>query len=206
MALASTVAFQSTPPTQGSDACQPYRRVQPRRFNPRPPRRGATPFQRNADDDKSVSIHAPHAGERHGILPRRYATISFQSTPPTQGSDMMALPPLTFWAFQSTPPTQGSDGCLPNNICTSRGFNPRPPRRGATWWLCHRGRLTRFQSTPPTQGSDPGRNRAAGDVGSFNPRPPRRGATYLYRQKDSGTYVSIHAPHAGERHAACCGH
>ncbi len=126
--------FQSTPPTQGSDANIVLPAPSSYGFNPRPPRRGATPAFPPSRSDRRVSIHAPHAGER------RLAT------------GMMSVDNV----FQSTPPTQGSDSRRVTKSAASRRFNPRPPRRGATSEVARWADWPVFQSTPPTQGSDDG--------------------------------------------------
>ncbi len=156
LACAWASRFQSTPPTQGSDrrGCCEFRPTH--RFNPRPPRRGATFWPANVYPFLGVSIHAPHAGERPLLQRFLDLLITFQSTPPTQGSDGAGFEYLVAGQFQSTPPTQGSD-----LTCA-----------------CKRRYLTRFQSTPPTQGSD-----------------------MLSPTIADSLSVSIHAPHAGERHA-----
>ncbi len=124
-------------------------------FNPRPPRRGAT-FTIGIDQsDSGVSIHAPHAGER----PEKRAECHPHQIVSIHAPHAGERPPLAVALvgaalFQSTPPTQGSDvGCeacdrrlgvsihAPHagerqvsariESCVVR-FNPRPPRRGAT--------------------------------------------------------------------------
>ena len=102
-------------------------------------------------------------------------------------------------------------------------FNPRSPRGGATTRqgrfrdiLClfqstlpTRGRDTttpslmscraRFQSTLPTRGSDGGGLKAVPRYDYFNPRSPRGGATASLMPSPPVIYISIHAPHEGER-------
>ncbi len=198
-----------------------------RRFNPRAPTRGATPFT-GADRSRrcprskiAVSIHAPHAGrDDAGAASTRRCTSRrlFQSTRPTRGATICAYSAghrATFCA---------------------RGFNPRAPR-GARRQLCRAffraglrvavstpraprgarrslpqsarpaGKYRCFQSTRPTRGDD--RSLVDGDLGAdaprrvFNPRAPR-GARLarsipLTCDRRSFPSVSIHAPHAGRR-------
>ena len=62
--------FQSTLPTRGSDYQSARRRVRQRQnFNPRSPRGGATIDMKRRPRSASISIHAPHEGERL-LLPR----------------------------------------------------------------------------------------------------------------------------------------
>ena len=61
-------------------------------------------------------------------------------------------------------------------------FNPRSPRGGATW--------ARLQGTIHRR--------------YFNPRSPRGGATKFAQAVATGFYISIHAPHEGERPCRGC--
>ena len=56
--------FQSTLPTRGSDACSNRPLFSSACFNPRSPRGGATSSAAFIASYRSVSIHAPHEGER----------------------------------------------------------------------------------------------------------------------------------------------
>ena len=79
--------------------------------------------------------------------------------------------------FQSTLPTRGSDQNFPIPL---------------TAW-------TKFQSTLPTRGSDIKGCRKVARDWYFNPRSPRGGATAALYQAYFGPFISIHAPHEGER-------
>ena len=79
--------------------------------------------------------------------------------------------------FQSTLPTRGSDAPLLILRSVLSGFNPRSPRGGATI----------YHSLPHRK------------EGSFNPRSPRGGATICSECGEEHEWVSIHAPHEGER-------
>ena len=169
--------FQSTLPTRGSDPDPGAAGVRHGDFNPRSPRGGATRYHVRQRQRRGISIHAPHEGERRERKDQELTIITFQSTLPTRGSD------------------RTSD----SSFCSSRNFNPRSPRGGATragggvgGQVCisihapHEGeRLVasaqifggfQFQSTLPTRGSD----QESGD-------PAAAG------------HISIHAPHEGER-------
>ena len=195
--------FQSTLPTRGSDAERHEYGRDAVRFQSTLPTRGSDAWCAcPCRPDTTVSIHAPHEGERRyagqyrpvgqGFNPRsprggatpflctvRIAAARFQSTLPTRGSDTTASTrPQRRSRFQSTLPTRGSD--------------PFPSFRTVA--------AVRFQSTLPTRGSDP--------KGSFfyqyfvvSIHAPHEGE----RQKHVKLYnkpfeVSIHAPHEGERH------
>ena len=176
-------------------------------FNPRSPRGGATSSKTCPIPSPSISIHAPHEGER-------------QSDP-----DILAK----YQKFQSTLPTRGSDSPTRRTGAVPMHFNPRSPRGGATSTLVnpgveidisihapHEGErqearmaesgIKRFQSTLPTRGSDcvinavvvslaafqstlPTRgsdNHISGNPNKrhyFNPRSPRGGATKIHYTK-----------------------
>ena len=80
-------------------------------------------------------------------------------------------------------------------------FNPRSPRGGATTSAATA--ITAddiFQSTLPTRGSDVGMAPAVENLmKNFNPRSPRGGATRYELLGRDLQYISIHAPHEGER-------
>ena len=124
-------------------------------FNPRPPRGGATQRRGQGAQAGHVSIHAPRAGGRPGPWPTPRPISWFQSTPPARGGDVDAGDSNGAGGFQSTPPARGGDPAAPFLPRRMQGFNPRPPRGGAT-----------------------GLHGQGGDAAEgFNPRPPRGGAT-----------------------------
>ena len=172
----------------------------------------------------SVSIHAPHEGERQFRADCSRTVQRFQSTLPTRGSDNdIVAQKFTGGGFQSTLPTRGSDRARGRPRNPYKRFNPRSPRGGATvgdayvWGAQgvsihapHEGeRLSirifgrtlpiMFQSTLPTRGSDSCIVAPNPLVTSFNPRSPRGGATKLWTRRKRSGRVSIHAPHEGER-------
>ena len=128
--------FQSTLPTRGSDGIRSARARVPSYFNPRSPRGGATNPPPTYTVTVTISIHAPHEGERpfglqiHGGLTkisihaphegeRRFTSSHpgqsglFQSTLPTRGSDPNGQGlRRSDNAFQSTLPTRGSDAVV----------------------------------------------------------------------------------------------
>ncbi len=79
-------------------------------FNPRSPRGGATPMQTESLLHASISIHAPHEGERRIAESTLISRVKFQSTLPTRGSD-------------------GRENQVTGKL---NDFNPRSPRGGAT--------------------------------------------------------------------------
>ena len=56
--------FQSTLPTRGSDCVDFIKPFQVIYFNPRSPRGGATTADASDIEWTTISIHAPHEGER----------------------------------------------------------------------------------------------------------------------------------------------
>ena len=106
------------------------------------------------------------------------AQSKFQSTLPTRGSDGNKFTILSNSPkFQSTLPTRGSDNSGTSSKAVSHYFNPRSPRGGATIeFILFISLKSRFQSTLPTRGSDH--------------------IPHLLHQR---FFISIHAPHEGER-------
>ena len=132
--------FQSTLPTRGSDDPSVALMIAGDWFQSTLPTRGSdAPVASFSTDGYSVSIHAPHEGERRDYKAKGGLKIMFQSTLPTRGSDRLSCPvSAVSVGFQSTLPTRGSDQIpLPSslpNLC----FNPRSPRGGATHFAtCH---------------------------------------------------------------------
>ena len=150
-----------------------------RGFNPRSPRGGATKHYLSLVGFQTVSIHAPHEGERLLISLGAFNRFVFQSTLPTRGSDffVMSFPPVF--------------------LC----FNPRSPRGGATVSSipCAYLRET-FQSTLPTRGSDMHGYKDVYQVEHVSIHAPHEGERRIQICSECGEeHVSIHAPHEGER-------
>ena len=194
--------FQSTLPTRGSDdklrclkvtafdisihaphegerpVLPPCRIPWRYNFNPRSPRGGATFSGAGIAQHRRISIHAPHEGERpwarlQGTIHRQY----FNPRSPRGGATKYIHTFRRRRKFQSTLPTRGSDYLRPRAKTSNTYFNPRSPRGGATH-------------------SDNQKKRWRMD---FNPRSPRGGATCGLFRDHQRDYISIHAPHEGER-------
>ena len=169
-------------------------------FNPRSPRGGATgrkAFERITGEFQStlptrgsdvigsraicvansISIHAPHEGERPSFLLFTSAVAVFQSTLPTRGSDMAA-------------------GKSPQEI---RHFNPRSPRGGATFLLSFYFIISHISIHAPHEGERRNFAIKTSMYKYFNPRSPRGGATTTRSASGGCLGISIHAPHEGER-------
>ena len=105
----------------------------PSHFNPRSPRGGATSPIRMPVQNRMISIHAPHEGERlvTDICKRNGIKISIHA--PHEGERRRARDRRgEVERFQSTLPLVGSDLEGSQGCRTSRHFNPRSPRGGAT--------------------------------------------------------------------------
>ena len=101
--------------------------------------------------------------------------------------------------FQSTLPTRGSD-CISCCLACCIAISIHAPHEGERREYClNVSHDKAFQSTLPTRGSDGRGQRAGSERSHFNPRSPRGGATRYYRPKGEGKWISIHAPHEGER-------
>ena len=158
-------------------------------FNPRSPRGGATHhtyrtstigiFQstlptRGSDSfsfavgfiSASISIHAPHEGERLNFTITYIIHNNFNPRSPRGGATIIFYNYFILNVrFQSTLPTRGSDSLRKNRSNASSNFNPRSPRGGATFF---KRRFFLF-------------------LLDFNPRSPRGGATV------TGAYPAVRA-------------
>ena len=106
--------FNPRSPRGGATNAAPQASGRAHYFNPRSPRGGATKQNIDRAQAELISIHAPHEGER----PLSGYTLCLRT------------------AFQSTLPTRGSDN-MPHSLKnSSRNFNPRSPRGGATAEKC----------------------------------------------------------------------
>ena len=198
--------FQSTLPTRGSDKYPSTAFACGLGFQSTLPTRGSDAhYSRRKNLVDTISIHAPHEGERplQGLPLAR--TRNFNPRSPRGGATRIILAEkILLILFQSTLPTRGSDHC---KDCRLRGreisihaphegerlfwrsgwdsnpfyFNPRSPRGGATLFDEVITKLSLiFQSTLPTRGSDADGKPLTLDGGKyFNPRSPRGGATPL---------------------------
>ena len=174
----------------------------------------------------SISIHAPHEGERpnHGVS--LISPYKFQSTLPTRGSDRRETDrALAYIKISIHAPHEGERHSPRNDLSRlSIHFNPRSPRGGATNGICSLGYdMQGFQSTLPTRGSDVRSMAHMAETGKFQSTLPTRGSDGLFRfmppqnvvfQSTLPTrgsdlvifisfqlcvVISIHAPHEGER-------
>ena len=197
------VRFQSTLPTRGSDAwcacpCRPdttvsihaphegerryagqYRPVG-QGFNPRSPRGGATKHGVTIQDvARSFNPRSPRGGATHLFLSSRADSCNGFNPRSPRGGATGKAPDLAKAAkeFQSTLPTRGSDSKHIFYQALQTSFNPRSPRGGATKFINIEGFLSPC----------------------FNPRSPRGGATPNFFEPLNELFVSIHAPHEGER-------
>ena len=126
----------------------------------------------------SISIHAPHEGERpwlgffckenayfnprspRGGATRKAAYIVWRQRisihAPHEGERRWPrrLAENSMYLFQSTLPTRGSDYLSTDDPVLMPDFNPRSPRGGATCRPASLPFMLLFQSTLPTRGSD----------------------------------------------------
>ena len=101
----------------------------------------------------------------------------FQSTLPTRGSDPKGSFFYQYFVVSIHAPHEGERPSIPLTVPLSN-------------W---------FQSTLPTRGSDSMHAPLPPWALCFNPRSPRGGATQHMKTRSATCYVSIHAPHEGER-------
>ena len=178
-ACSAVCLFQSTLPTRGSDKYS-AEQLQGAFISIHAPHEGERQFPSGISiDNVPISIHAPHEGERPLPMCPARKDISFQSTLPTRGSDGLELiARQKEYHFNPRSPRGGATVKMAEIESKYPHFNPRSPRGGATLspWL-QQQRVYIFQSTLPTRGSD----------------------EYFFDDMTGQKYISIHAPHEGER-------
>ena len=175
MALAQ---FQSTLPTRGSDQHRHAILRRAEKFQSTLPTRGSDRQPCPWRTQSSISIHAPHEGERRAVLRYlRSKDISIHAPHEGERPFTISFLPAVCAAFQSTLPTRGSDIVVIVSPSSAADFNPRSPRGGATRLRMARGRIEAISIHAPHEGERQARvalRMPAGDI-------------------------SIHAPHEGER-------
>ena len=161
-------------------------------------------MQGNIGQLGKVSIHAPHEGERPlSFVPCGLQPHGFNPRSPRGGATKHGVTIQDVArSFNPRSPRGGATHLfLSSRADSCNGFNPRSPRGGATGKAPDLAKAAKeFQSTLPTRGSDSKHIFYQALQTSFNPRSPRGGATSAHSPFSSyWFYVSIHAPHEGER-------
>ena len=125
-----------------------------------------------------ISIHAPHEGERH-----------------TDTDEDGYVIKISIHA-----PHEGERPCIKRYfIINKTHFNPRSPRGGATRQHRQKELCIPFQSTLPTRGSDMLQKILLQKSEIFQSTLPTRGSDADRERQQARQYISIHAPHEGER-------
>ena len=84
--------FQSTLPTRGSDLVARISKLEDKLFQSTLPTRGSDDAVTYTPQTlTTISIHAPHEGERRSCSSAVGGIVGFQSTLPTRGSDNMGI-------------------------------------------------------------------------------------------------------------------
>ena len=179
----------------------------------------------------SISIHAPHEGERHSIIisslvawiyfnprsPRGGATafavrkicliLQFQSTLPTRGSDFVQNCKRGNMAirFQSTLPTRGSDDKALYSAVRPFGISIHAPHEGERRISpCGQYPCHAFQSTLPTRGSDGLVALINHEIDGFQSTLPTRGSDDVgWLLTPVGLNFNPRSPRGGATHCAC---
>ena len=174
-------AFQSTLPTRGSDEKVAGGAKGLVNFNPRSPRGGATtirPLKYPAQD--YFNPRSPRGGATRAPVPRICAGLSISIHAPHEGERQGGRMKINInIGFQSTLPTRGSDAKLPASTSVCVYFNPRSPRGGATAPSCPPLAAQRISIHAPHEGERPVAPPPSAGLRDFNPRSPRGGATPL---------------------------
>ena len=195
--------FQSTLPTRGSDFSARCLTWYPRLFQSTLPTRGSDEQYIYATADGiTVSIHAPHEGERPRCSrPVLTSTSPFQSTLPTRGSDSLkSFSTANAFMFQSTLPTRGSDQTVLDRILYKVVSIHAPHEGERLHCIFPSAPKGVFQSTLPTRGSDLRKHFFPVSIQLFQSTLPTRGSdSIVISMIAMFLIVSIHAPHEGER-------
>ena len=156
---------------------------------------GATGGHHADQQERQVSIHAPHVG-RDLALQAGSMVSKFQSTRPTWGAthqprQVKETRDVSIHAphvgrdvpgrrrtkrrrmFQSTRPTWGATSCRRLGCRLPESFNPRAPRGARLALMAAFTATAQFQSTRPTWGATRKPATPPTDGPSFNPRAPR---------------------------------
>ena len=100
-------------------------------FNPRSPRGGATPAMPCDKQVLTVSIHAPHEGERLHSWPYPFCHVCFNPRSPRGGATICRAISASWARFQSTLPTRGSDKSIVAKHLIAHPFQSTLPTRGS---------------------------------------------------------------------------
>ena len=130
--LFAAIPFQSTLPTRGSDTGSGNIVFASAVFQSTLPTRGSDCPVLPAACCSTISIHAPHEGERHTKSDRLQKIVLFQSTLPTRGSDYFFTSYSKRIRISIHAPHEGERRLLALYVILLCDFNPRSPRGGAT--------------------------------------------------------------------------
>ena len=174
--------FQSTLPTRGSDDTFGGYTSRQITISIHAPHEGERLLVKQDVQDwvLGISIHAPHEGERLALDLETTGLDPISIHAPHEGERPVGRAIDAYiTSFQSTLPTRGSDMERGGWKTDTTIFQSTLPTRGSdSLFNRSNAQRTKFQSTLPTRGSD-----AAGGAGltpqkiNFNPRSPRGGAT-----------------------------
>ena len=194
--------FQSTLPTRGSDGKSTVHRVKRSHFNPRSPRGGATQLLLHRGWDYGISIHAPHEGERPSIYPVYLEQYNISIHAPHEGERHKALySPVRPFGISIHAPHEGERRHCKPRLLSGCCISIHAPHEGERpFYLRRMKHSTSFQSTLPTRGSDCAICMRQPFSILFQSTLPTRGSDHRLEQtKLLQHFISIHAPHEGER-------
>ena len=195
--------FQSTLPTRGSDAKTIMTLSADGYFNPRSPRGGATRLYNGEFEDKAISIHAPHEGERLSQHVKRVLARMISIHAPHEGERQHAPLRRRKFLYDFNPRSpRGGATVLPHSRPLGRGIisihAPHEGERRFRKWKKATPKI--FQSTLPTRGSDGPNSSTVAVCPQISIHAPHEGERLI--NLPAGVYangISIHAPHEGER-------
>ena len=177
---ASLTVFQSTLPTRGSDTTRTPSRPTSEHFNPRSPRGGATlRLRRCRCHGRNFNPRSPRGGATKAIHLRDVGFLISIHAPHEGERRSSCSTSLTASSISIHAPHEGERRCLCHAPCEGAHL---------------------FQSTLPTRGSDPNITIIDGVWNKFQSTLPTRGSdSYFSMRARQSPWISIHAPHEGER-------
>ncbi len=183
-------------------------------FRSAPPRRGRPADPISCKRSMSCFDPRPRAGGDQGS-PRRNRVAAVSIRAPAQGATVaFSSSKIQGYKFRSAPPRRGrQDVRRTNDICpatcrarltASRGFDPRPPRRGrprcdALCGLTH----CLFRSAPPRRGRRRRHSRSGSPARSFDPRPRAGGDVSFCTRSGPATRLEPRPRAGGDRRPIC---
>ena len=143
-----------------------------------------------------VSIHAPRVGRDRGFSAPRSSSTSFNPRAPCGARLFVISCSVTAVCFNPRAPCGARPLCRYRQGLQMRFQSTRPVWGATRQQSAHKAMTYSFNPRAPC-GARPHQSRRRRGVGRFNPRAPCGARPQCWQAGDTGSPVSIHAPHAG---------